>query len=922
MKNFLFSILLLFPIIQHINAQNYTLYGEVMDAEAKQPIPEAVLQWKTGSTNHKTLTDSSGHYSISVEKNARFILNVSHLGYQSQNRLIICSSKVTEESFSLTTKNNTLGEATVEATAQRIKQKNDTTVYYANAYKVNQDATAYDLITQKLPGIGLRDGKLEAHGETVKEILIDGKEYFKSDITLSLKNLPADIISEIQLFDKVSDYSKLTGFDDGTRRKVINITTKKGVEESNFGKLYAGYGIDNYYKAYGMTNLFKGNRQISLFAQDNNISEQNFSMIDLLSLSGTAMNTTPQQSPYSKGTSDNTFHPATSNDVSDLMVGGYSAGETTSHAIGGNYSDILGKKKNFSLSGHYLFNDAINNTDYNIRDDYFNEGANASLQEQSVHTNNMNHRFNTKFEWDINENNHLMFRPSVLFQRKKENSNISISEEDDLSLSVDEMMKQRQSSLQKALSTSNELMYIHRFQSIESSLSANMKISYDNTDEDLDLVLDETNGKMDSKQQTWSGNKMTSLAAVGSYIHPFGRYLKVKLDIGWSGTYRTIKRTTNRLDSTKAVMSVDSVLSGKTTSDYGGLISGLSLLYNRRHTQIVLGAEYHAYRMRNVNDITLNFTTANAILPFLHLRHQWGERNSQLHLQYKTEQTFPSMQQLQDAINNTNPTLAIRGNIKLNPSFTHSATMRLLIPGKDNGGIFVFFLNAETMLDYIACKRSIAGGALGAAEKKSQMLSYVNENDYYSMSSLLAYGFPLSIIKSNVNLSSLFRYSYIPGYWESELSHNKQINWNSSLTLGSNISSNVDFVVDFNLQYLNDKNEKYSLTDVKYWTLSYGGQLNWQVLSSLKFVIECGHTGYYGLETKEMNAIIWNMAAAYKFLKNKQAEIRLSCDDILNQNNSFTQQTNELFRRKSKASVIGRHALLTFTYNFNTSKKQ
>lgn len=919
MRMKLLYILLLVFCILPLKAQEYVLMGNVTDARTLQPIPDVILSGKFNDKIYSAITDTLGQYRIRMPKEARMLLKVSHVSYRSQSRLVICK-KTTTENFSLMPNSMALDEVVVTTIAQRVKQRNDTTVYFANAYKVNNDATAYDLITQKLPGIGIRDGKLEAHGETVKEILIDGKEYFKSDITLSLKNLPANIINEIQLFDQRSDYSRLTGFDDGTRRKTINIVTQKELSNSLFGKAYTGYGLDDYYKLYGMLNWFQGDMQLSVFAQDNNTSEQNFSMIDLLSTSGTAMNTAPQQSPYSKGTSDNTFHPATSNDVSDFMVGGYSSGETTSRAIGSNFSDVWGKKKKVAFSGHYLFNNAVNETNYDIHDEYFNEGANANLQEQRVHTDNTNHRFNTKVDWDLSRNGHLMLRPSLLYQRKKESSLLHISEEEHATLNIKDLMSQEQYTNQEAINTSNELMYIHRFPSIGSSLSTNIKYSYEDTEENLDLWLNNVQTNTKTKQQTWSDNKSSSMAAVASYIHPLGRYIRLKADAGYSVTYREIKRATNRMDSQTNIMSVDSVLSGKTSSDYGGFISGLSFLYNRRHTQIVGGAEYHAYRMYSVNDITSNSVENNAILPFIHVRYQWGERNCQLHFQYKTEQAFPSMQQLQDAINNTNPTLSIRGNINLKPSYTHSATFRLFIPGKNNGGIFVFFVNAETIHDYIANKRSIVGGALGAAESKSQMLSYINANGYYSTSSLVAYGFPFKLIKSNVNISTLLRYSHIPGYWETKKSYNKQINWNSSLTIGSNISRQVDFVLDCNLQYLNDKNEAHPLLEVNYWTLSFGGQLNWQFCSPFKVVAECGRTGYYGLGTKEMNAIICNMALAYKFMKNKQGELRLSCDDILNQNNCFTQQTNELFRRKSTANVIGRHAMLTFTYNFNTYK--
>ncbi len=913
-------VLILSAVAFWVNATDYRVTGTIKDTSNGLPIESASISFKLKNDIYTTMTDSAGRYKFIVHEKVRFVAKVSHLGYKSQNKLIIVNQLNEVVNFELKPKDNTLNEVVVSANAARVVQRNDTTVYLAGAYKVNPDATAYDLITQKLPGIGIRDGKLEAHGETVKEILIDGKEYFKSDITLSLKNLPADVINEIQLFDRMSDYSRLTGFDDGTRKKTINLVTKRGMEQSLFGKAYAGYGLDNYYKAYGMLNWFNGDRQLSVFAQANNTSEQNFSMIDLLSTSGTSMNTAPQQSPYSKGSSDNTFHPATSNDVSDMMVGGYSAGETKTKAVGTNFTDAWGRNNNVSFSGHYMFNNAINETDYDIRDDYYNEGANANLQTQFVRTNNTNHRFNTKIDWDINSSNHLMFRPSFLYQRQKEYSNMYISEEGHTTLDITPMLEQNQNTDQEALSTSNELMYIHRL-GFGGSLSANLKYSFENTDEDLELSLDNLQINRESSQTTWSQNRSQSFAAVGSYIHPFGRYVRLKADAGWSSTYRTIKRNTLRSDSLNLTMSVDSVLSGRTRSDYGGVLGGISVLFDRRHTQLVAGAEYHQFRLFSANDITKTSSEYPAILPFLHIRHQWGENSNQLHFQYKTDQIFPTSQQLQDAINNVNPTVAIRGNVFLKPSYTHSATIRLLIPGKNNGGIFVFFVNTELIKDYIANKRSIAGGALGAAESRSQLLSYVNTNGYWSASTLLAYGFPFHIIKSNINVSSLLRYSHIPGYWEADKSYNNQFNWNSSLTIGSNISKDIDFVVDFNLQYLNDKNATHPLLDVKYWTFSFGGQLNWQFLSHFKLVAECGRTAYYGLGTNDMNAVIWNMAMAYKFLKNNAAEIKLSCDDILDQNNCFTQQTNELFRRKTIANVIGRHAMLTFTYNFNTYKK-
>lgn len=913
-------LVLLFPLSCPLMAQYIQISGTIIDEETNLPIDGVTVQYKHMGKTVLVASDKAGNYLISAPVNSNILLKASHLSYNNQSILVKIKNDNISENFILEPLNTTLGEVVVEGTARRVQQRNDTTVYFANAYKVNADATAYDLITQKLPGIGLRDGKLEAHGETVKEILIDGKEYFKSDISLSLKNLPADIINEIQVFDQVSDFSKLTGFDDGSRRKTINLVTKQGMNQSLFGKAYAGYGTENYYKIYGMFNWFRDDMKWSIFAQDNNTSEQNFSMIDLLSTTGSSMSTAPQQSPFSRGSSDNTFHPALSNDVSDLMVGGYSAGETTTHAIGTNFSDSWGHNENVAFSGHYMFNNADNNTDYDIRDDYYSEGSNPSIQVQHVNTNNTNHRFNTKLDWDISPKDHIMFRPSLLYQRQKENSDLIISEEGENDLDLTEMMNQNQYSIQNAISTSNELMYIHRFSDNGISLSGNIKYSFDNTDENLDLTLNNIQDRSINNQHTYSNNHSNNIAAVASYIQPIGKYSRLKVDAGWSVSYRQIKRKTERSDSVNIIMALDSVLSGKTRSDYGGLVAGISYLYNRRKTQFVIGTEFHSYTMFSKNDITSNTNVSNSFLPFLHIRHQWGSRNCQLHFMYQTNQTYPSLFQLQDAINNTNPTMSIRGNIELKPSYNHSATIRLLIPGKGNGGIFIFFVNGEFIQNYIANRRSIAGGALGAAESRSQILSYLNADGYYSGSTLIAYGFPFNLIRSNINISSLLRYSHIPGYWENEKSYNNQFNLNSSLTIGSNISKQIDFVVDFNLQYLNDHNANHPLLDVNYWTFSFGGQINWQFLPHFKLTAECGRTAYYGMDTHDFNAIIWNMSLAYKFLKYNRAEIMLSCDDILDQNNYFSQQTNELFRRKTIANVTGRRLMLTFTYNFNSYK--
>lgn len=329
-----------------ILAQNICIVsGCVKDAQTRNPISNATVICMADGNDEKFVTNSDGNYSLKLKRGCNTTIKISHLGYKTISKVVNCFNKRSVVDVELCPTEISLQEVVIKHNIPLITQRGDTTVYYARAYKVNADATAYDLISQKLPGVGQKDGKLEAHGEEVKEIRIDGREYFKNDINMALKNLPANIVEEIQIYDQSSDYSILTGFDDGNTKKTINIKTKNRNSKKTFGKAYFGYGSNDKYKLYNMYNLFNDDSHWSVFAQWNNINEQNFSIIDLLSATGSIVGNAPSQSPYSKGSADNTFHPTTSDDISSMLVDANEYGVTTSKALGTNYSNIWDNDK-------------------------------------------------------------------------------------------------------------------------------------------------------------------------------------------------------------------------------------------------------------------------------------------------------------------------------------------------------------------------------------------------------------------------------------------------------------------------------------------------------------------------------------------------------------------------------------------------
>jgi hypothetical protein len=201
---------------------------------------------------------------------------------------------------------------------------------------------------KKLPGITVaRDGTVTAMGEQVKKVTVDGKDFFGDDATAALKNLPAEVIDKIQVFDRLSDQAQLTGFDDGNSIKTVNIVTKSGIKNGQFGRIYAGGGTDGRYTAGGNVSFFKGNRRLSLVGNFNNINLQNFSSQDLLGVTSSGGGGRGGGGG-GRGGGGGSFGGG-----ADNFNVGQSSGISKTNAAGINFSNVYNKK--LTLTGSYFF---------------------------------------------------------------------------------------------------------------------------------------------------------------------------------------------------------------------------------------------------------------------------------------------------------------------------------------------------------------------------------------------------------------------------------------------------------------------------------------------------------------------------------------------------------------------------------------
>lgn len=335
------NVIVFFIFIISISNAQTLIKGKVTEKD-KTAISGAVIKIlnRDSSLVSYANTDSLGEFSLKVDSGKKFILTINYFGLKPFNKLIFTNSNLLNlGDLVLSNDTKVLKEVEVSALQNRGNQKEDTVQLNADAYKVNKDASAEDLV-KKMPGVTSDNTGIKVHGETVQKVLVDGKPFFGDDPNASLKNLPAEIIDKVEFFDKMSDQASFSGFSDDNSQKTINLVTKKGKNIGQFGKIYAGAGADESedikYNAGFAVNSFKDKQRISVLGLFNNINQQNFSISDITGAMG---NSNQGGAKGGQGGGARGMMGAQSN-----LLTGTQSGISETQAVGVNYSDEWSKK--------------------------------------------------------------------------------------------------------------------------------------------------------------------------------------------------------------------------------------------------------------------------------------------------------------------------------------------------------------------------------------------------------------------------------------------------------------------------------------------------------------------------------------------------------------------------------------------------
>lgn len=888
-----FFVLIYFLATVSAFSQSYRISGIVQGANDDETFPGAsvIVQNPTDSTMIKGgVTNFDGKFNIEGLSAGKYLVKVNFVGFDTYYQAVDLQKNLNLGKLSLKESTKMLAEIQVVGKSVATMQKGDTVEFSAKAYKTTADASAQDLVN-KMPGINIQDGKLQANGEDVQVILVDGKPFFGGDVKSALQNLPADVIASIQVFDKKSDKAEMSGFDDGNQQKTINIVTKPSKRKGEFGKSTVGIGPDEAYQAGASINFFEEDRRVTVTGVSNNINMVNYT--------------------------------ADPNAIDDNRV---QNGKIETNKIGINYSDDLGEK--VELHGSYQFirrdnkENAYRFRDYGVAVD----SGQVYTQESFANRIESDHFINFKLDYKIDDNNRLIMRPNLRFQHENAMDDFS-----GITTSLDEPVNATQNNSvrkYKDYDYDNNMYYSHKFSKKGRRFTSGLHTGW-HTNNDHYKRIAENNFYLESDsisildQQTTLERTGISWSIRNSFTEPVGEHSLMELEYNVGNRIDDSDKLTFEANDTGQYTRIDTALSNTFNSQFLRQNLELGYQYNFEKFKFQLEAEYQLSRMQNEQYFPKELDQNRifiSLLPSLRVNYKVSDGKS-LELNYRTWTSEPSVGNLQDVINNSNPLQLRVGNPDLNQTYYHWARARMRSNNSDSGKSLYASVESYFADDLITNSTFLADEPIEVSEgvilqKGSRLTRPMNVDGYYYFKSYVSFGRPLESIKSNIYLSGGFYHYKRPGVINERINYSHSNRFSMGVSLSSNISEYLDFSVSSRSTYNAVENSLrptlnndfyYQTTNVKYrWVFGNG----FVYRANLRHQLNTGLSAGY-----DNTSLLFNMSAGKKILKNDMGEISLNVYDLLQQNNNAARRITELFIEDSQSTVLQRYFMLTFTYN-------
>lgn len=906
MKAFAVTLFILVSTISF--AQKYTIQGKVADSLGTPLAAATVVLMNPidSSLVSFSVVDTQGQFILKNAGSGKHILKVTLMGYRPYSATI----EPPERSKLLN-----VGTLRMEAIASMLKAvevaadpppvtvRKDTIEFNASSFHTKQNAVVEDLL-KKLPGIEIdNDGNITAQGEQVKSVTVDGKKFFGSDPKVATRNLPADAVDKVQLFDKLSDRAAFTGIDDGQREKTINLELKEDRRNAMFGKINAGAGTDDRMEANANFNKFSKGQQLSFLGMGNNVNRPGFGIDDYLNFTGGS-----RQMMRGGGLR---IRSEESNRNGVPLSTGRGNGMMNAYAGGVNANNEFGKKTEINAS--YFYNYLHHNLDETTQRENFLEDGNFTFSENSLENNtNANHRASVTLDHKIDSANTLrLVSTFAINETESEQTSTSENVGDDQYLISQNARQYLSSGLSTALNSS--LLFRHRFGRPGRSLSATLqfRMNGNETDGTLDAVntFNEQGSEQIQKQLNAQSTDNLTYGAGVSYTEPIGdqRYLEVNYE------FRQNRNDVIRdvFDMNNGERDFNEGLSNRYSSDYQYHKTGFNLRATGSEYNFTAGASFQQTSLDGDLKL-LGVETGNSfrnVLPSLRFAYDFTTTRH-LRFDYETTVDEPDIQQLQPVVDNSDPFNLYAGNPDLRPAYSQSWRVSFNTFNPVSFTTFFAFVDVDHTSNAITNAQSLD-------DRLVRTITPVNVDRNLSLRSHVNLGVPASEIHSRFNLSLNFRnQNSIAVLNETENSIIQQMK-GATFRYSYDYKDIVDLALSTSLSHQHTRYE-FDQPDQKFINSTYSAEANLAFLKHFSFSANFDYLVYENREQDFNQRIpLLNISVSRFILQNKKGEIRLAVNNLLDKVLGVSQTADINYIEQVTSNSIGRYFMLSFIYSVN-----
>ncbi len=613
--------------------------------------------------------------------------------------------------------------------------------------------------------------------------------------------------------------------------------------------------------------------------------------------------------------------------TSSFLVGQQN-GITETNSIGANYSDTWWK--GFAVNQSYFFNAADNQNTQNLNRQYSASQDSVNLYTQSTNSDNKNynHRFDSRIDYTVDTSNSIIDLPRLYFQSNRSTSVLTGTNEIDPTQLINQAVNNTGAST-SGNNLSNHFVYRHKFDSPGRTISVDLGIAHNEKSGSSNLLSlaeyyqGEENLNDTVNQRSNLLTNTSTLSARMVYTEPIGTFSLLQITYNPSVTYsQSENRKFNYDPVTLGYTIPDTGLSNTFNSTSSAENGGVGYLLRWTGFNMMANVSYQESWLRGNQTFPVSGSVDRTffnVLPSFNMNYTISD-HSNLRVFYRTATRAPSISQLQDVVDNSNPLMLTTGNPDLKQSLNQTFVSRFSITDASSGQSFFLLCSVQRTDDYIgnstltaAHDSVLAGGVLMKAG--TQLVLPVNINGNWTANSFVTYSMPVSLFKSVLNLNSGFTFAATPGLVNQLENVADTYTISSGAVLSSNISQDVDFTLSYMGNYNIARNTIEPTLNSNYYNHTAGMKLNLIFWQGVVFRNEMSNTLYSGLSGGyNQNILLWNISLGKKFLANESAELRLTATDILNQNKSVNRTITDTYIQDTENKTLPSYVMLTFTY--------